>query len=175
MGCETQMQLERIGVLNKWARPRSACTEGDHDHDGNVLADIDTIASCKDRVPNLGNKWMAAFDEHYGVENPFCVSRQIENNDPRFIEVLNIRAGARSLCRFKLRDPSPVGQILVAMCDFIGDALAEDEGFEVFAADSDELFLYERVVRMWHDWCLALTFPGVSNEPDVQGSAQSAQ
>lgn len=88
---------------------------------------------------------------------------------------MNIRAGARSLCRFKLRDPSPVGQILVAMCDFIGDALAEDEYFEVFAADSDELFLYERVVRMWHDWCLALTSPGVSNEPDVQRIAQSAQ
>ena len=48
MGCKTQMQLERIGVLNKWTRPRSACTEGDHAHDGNALADIDTIASCKD-------------------------------------------------------------------------------------------------------------------------------
>lgn len=116
-------------------------------HDGNFLADIDTIASCKNRVPNLANKWMAAFDEHCGVDYTFCVSRLIENKDPRFIEVLNIRAGAKSLCRFKLRDPSPVDQILVAMCDFIGDVLAEDEDFEVFAADSDEIFLYERVVR----------------------------
>lgn len=84
---------------------------------------------------------------------------------------MNIRAGARSLCRFKLRDSSPVGQIIVAICGFIGNALA-DEDLKVFAADSNEIFLYERVVQMWHDRHLALTSPGVSNEPDVQGSAQ---
>lgn len=43
------------------------------------------------------------------------VSRQIKHRDSRFIEVLNLRAEVRSLCRFKLKDPSPVGQILVAM------------------------------------------------------------
>ena len=59
----------------------------------------------------------------------------------------------------------------MAICGFIGNALA-DEDFKVFAADSNEIFLYERVVQMWHDRHLALTSPGVSNEPDVQGSAQ---
>lgn len=45
MGCETQMQVERIGVLSKWSGGYSACTEDDRAQNGNVLADIDTITS----------------------------------------------------------------------------------------------------------------------------------
>lgn len=48
-------------------------TEDDHAQAGNVLADIDTITLQQDKAPNLANKWMAAFDEHYGVDYPFCI------------------------------------------------------------------------------------------------------
>lgn len=137
-------------------RPCSVCIDGNHAHDGNVLAGISTIAYYKDKVSNLANKWILAFDEHYGVGYPFCVSRQIENKDPRFIEILNIRAGARILCRFKLRDLSPVGRILVAMYEFIGDALVEDEDSR-FLQQTRISHFSKRMVQMWHDWRLALT------------------
>lgn len=75
----------------------------------------------------------------------------------------------RSLCWFKLKDPSPVGQTPVAMRDFIVDALAGNEDFESFTADSDELFLCEQVVQMYSDWRFALASSRVSN------GAQSAQ
>jgi len=55
------------------------------------------------------------------------------------------------------------------MRDFIVDALAGNEDFESFTADSDELFLCEQVVQMYSDWRFALASSRVSN------GAQSAQ
>lgn len=59
MGCKIQNQFDRIGVLDKWTKPRSACTEGNHAHGDNILADIDTTHPAKTESPvSQINGWL---------------------------------------------------------------------------------------------------------------------
>lgn len=140
----------RSHALDEWAGLRLA-DGGDRNviaHGGRLLADIDTIkahAFQKERVA----RWKMAFEEKYGVSfdqtNETYVTMQ-----PRFIDTLDMRAGALTLRAFQdsSHQKDNLKRSIIQKCDNIISSWKNNPTCDLF--DEEGMKMYEQLVSEWN-------------------------